>query len=595
MKGLYLAVSLILLSVLSFNCQKELSSGPVLPGTGNNSKNPITATLQGNIVDETGQPASGVSIRVGSKTAITNAKGYFRISNAALDKNASLVTAEKSGYFKAYRTFNATSGVNQVNIKLLQKTSVGDIDAAAGGNVTLSNGSKIALPAAGVVKAAGGAAFTGTVKVYATYIDPTSSDIAQTVPGSFMANDKNNNRVTLASYGMLAVELESAAGEKLQIAPTSTATLTSPIPSSLLSSAPATIALWFVDEQTGIWKEEGTATKNGSNYVGEVKHFSFWNCDIGIPAVTLTATLKNNEGIPIVHGMVKIARSTGNFWDVAYGCTDTLGQVSGLVPANENLVLSVLDPCNNVIYTQNITPLTQNTNLGTITVSNPTSPSLLTIKGQLKNCTNGAVTNGYALINYDNVTRYASVNSLGEFAVSFLKCSGGPATAEVIGVDAGSQQQGNVVSVTITTPLTNAGVVVACGTSAAQFINYTIDGTNYSISSSVVGDSLSSYTYQTQGTPPMMTGTSGWSLTTNNNISFNFDHNAGTGTYDVRSLYVQTYDSIMIVQPFTVTLTNYPASVGGFYEGTFTGKFKEIATPIPIHNINGSFRLRRMN
>jgi hypothetical protein len=35
--------------------------------------------------------------------------------------------------------------------------------------------------------------------------------------------------------------------------------------------------LWSFDEAKGLWKEEGQAIKTGSNYVGDVSHFSFWN------------------------------------------------------------------------------------------------------------------------------------------------------------------------------------------------------------------------------------------------------------------------------------------------------------------------------
>jgi hypothetical protein len=592
MKRLYYILLLLCVSVFTFNCQKEISNSGGNPGTGNNAS-PITATLQGNIVDENGQPASGVMVRVGSKTATTNARGYFRISNAALDKNASLVTAEKAGYFKSFRSFNATSGTNHVMLKLIKKVSAGTIDAVSGGNVSLSNGAKIALPANGVVKASGGSAYTGSFRVYAAYIDPTASDIAQTVPGSFMADDKDGKRVTLASYGMLAVELESTAGEKLQIASGSVATLTTPIPSSLQATAPASIALWYVNEETGVWKEEGTATKNGTNYIGEVKHFSFWNCDINVPGITFSATLKNNEGVPIVHGEVRLTRPGTGWLSQGYGYTDTLGQVSGLVPANEALVLEVLDPCGNAVYTQNVGPFTQNTNIGVITVSNPASTSILTITGQLNNCSSTAVTNGYALINYENVTRYAAVNSSGQFTVSFLKCSGGPATCEVLGVDQTAQQQGASVTVTITTPVTNTGTIVACGVSAAQFINYTVDGNNYSLTSAA-NDSLMAYTYGGQTTGSFSTWMSGLRVSNGDNIYFGFNHTAATGTYPLNSISVQNFDSLTIVQPSNVTLTVYPAAVGGFFEGTFTGKFKEIASPLIIHNVNGSFRLRRL-
>ena len=190
--------------------------------------------------------------------------------------------------------------------------------------------------------------------MYASYINPTAADISETVPGSFMANDKNNKRVTLKSFGMMAVVLESTSGEKLQIGKGNTAKLTTPIPSSVQSSAPATISLWYVDEQTGLWKEEGIATKNGTNYTGEVKHFSFWNCDFSDPAVMLSMTIQNSKGLPLVYVSVHIEGVDGGH---AYGYTDSLGQISGLVPANVGLTLEVLDQCGTAAYSQNIGPV----------------------------------------------------------------------------------------------------------------------------------------------------------------------------------------------------------------------------------------------
>jgi hypothetical protein len=174
---------------------------------------PVTANLQGNVLDENGQPAANVVINVGSEITVTDTKGYFRINNAPLDKNAALVTAEKLGYFKALRSFSATSGTNQVVIKLIKKDLGGTINGTSGGDVSLSNGTKISLPANGIVKASDNSVYTGTVNVYASYIDPTASDILDRVPGSFMANDKDGKRVLLSSFGMMAVELESSAGE----------------------------------------------------------------------------------------------------------------------------------------------------------------------------------------------------------------------------------------------------------------------------------------------------------------------------------------------------------------------------------------------
>ncbi len=327
-------VAIACFSLFGISCQKEISFTK-----STTSKDPVIAILQGNVVDENDNPAQGVNITVGAKTAITDAKGYFRIRNASLDKSASLVTAEKSGYFKAFRVFSASAAVNQVKIKLLKKTLTGSLNASAGGVVSLSNGSSITFSANSFSKASGGA-YPGTVNIYAAYIDPTSQDIGETVPGSFLADDKDNKRVILASYGMMAVELESPAGEKLQISTGNTAKLNFSIPSGLQASAPNTIALWYVDEKTGLWKEEGLATKNGNSYEGEVKHFTYWNCDYPGPKVNLTATFLDYNGQPLVYTYVQIWElATHNGY--AHGFTDSLGQINGPIPANMNLVLEI--------------------------------------------------------------------------------------------------------------------------------------------------------------------------------------------------------------------------------------------------------------
>jgi len=137
-----------------------------------------------------------------------------------------------------------------------------------------------------------------------------------------MADDKNKKRVILKSYGMLAVELESSSGERLQIADGKTARITIPIPTSIQSPAPASISLWYVDEKTGIWKEEGDALKTGTGYVGDVKHFTFWNCDVGSPAVKLSLTIQTPDGLPLAYSAVTLKSLDSSYGHVD-GFTDT--------------------------------------------------------------------------------------------------------------------------------------------------------------------------------------------------------------------------------------------------------------------------------
>src|SRR5687767_9478326 len=165
MKRIYHVLLVIIIAVISFKCQKDLSRDNPIPAQSNNQSSPIISTLHGNVLDETGQPAAGVKISAGSQITTTDSHGYFRIIDAPLDKSASLVTAEQPGYFKAYRTFRATTGENQVVITLIKKTLSGNINAITGGEVTLANGAKVSLPANGITKATGGT-YTGDINVY---------------------------------------------------------------------------------------------------------------------------------------------------------------------------------------------------------------------------------------------------------------------------------------------------------------------------------------------------------------------------------------------------------------------------------------------
>jgi hypothetical protein len=574
-------------SLLFYQCQKETSFS-----LGNNtngqvgSPSPLKANLQGNILDETGQPAANVTITVGTDITVTDDKGYFRINGASVDKNATLVKADKTGYFPAFRSFSATSGTNQVVIKLIKKNLGGTVDAVNGGNVSLNNGTKISLPANGIVKASGNSSYTGTVNVYAVYIDPTATDILDRVPGSFMANDKDGKRVLLSSYGMMAVELESSAGEKLQVKQGSTATLTSPIPAAAQATAPATIPLWYVDEATGLWKEEGIATKQGNNYVGTVKHFSYWNCDIPVQTITLTGKFVTGKGQPLVNASISIKPTSGNFFGSAHGYTDSLGQINGPVPANTNLVLEVISECGTPIYSQNIGPYTKNADLGKITIPAAT-PSMVTIQGKLTNCAGTTVTKGYAIVTVNNRVHYAKVDGSGNFFTDYIVCNASAATVQVLGVDETAQQQGSLVSQPVTMPVTSLGTVAACGTASTESIDYTLDGTSYHIGTT---DSTMAYSKDSGNTSMNATFIMGSKTPDFIELAIKTTTQA-PGTYQLLTIAVQNYRQNTVVQPLNVTFTGFAKSAGEFYEGSFTGQFKDGSNV--THNISCTFRVRR--
>ena len=580
----------LFISLFILSCQKEVKTDNPATGGGTGtvvSPTPVQGNVTGKVIDNNNIAVAGATVKAGSNTATTDSRGLFRFNNIQLDKYSAVITVEKTGYFKGYRVFSASANnTNFVKLKLVPKALIGSIDAAAGGSVSLPDNSKITLPASGVVIRSNSQSYTGSVKIYAAVIDPTSSDISQIVPGSFQGTDANNYRVTLTSFGMLAVELEGNSGEQLQIATGKTAKLRFTIPSSLRSTAPATIPLWSVDETTGLWKQEGNATKGADYYEGDVSHFSFWNCDVSSQTVFLEMTIVTAEG-PLSHVQVKLTRPNGSS---SYGYTDSSGHVGGLVPKNEALTLQVLNTCNQPIYTQNVGPFSANTNLGTITVT--IAPiNTLHITGSAVNCSNQPVTSGNVLVYFEGHLYNRPITN-GNFSLNITRCSNSTGSVEVVAVDnVANQQSSSPWTGSASTGTVNTGAISACGVSSVSFINYSIDGTNYSLSTATAGDSITNYGSGTSGTNQTATGVSGFRIG-QPNMKINFaTQGAAIGTFTLNYLSVNQYDSITLVAPFNINITTYGAP-GQFIEGNFTGQIREILNN-NLHTVSATFRVRR--
>lgn len=582
--------SLFTLFVVS-SCQRDLDV--VVPDNNNIGQtlnpSPVQASVTGKVVDENEVAVVGATVTSGNHSTVTDSRGLFRFDNISLDKYASVVTVNYNGYFKGIRTFAAReASSNFVKIKLTPKTLAGTVSSASGGAVTLPDNSIVTLQANSVVVKSTGQAYTGTINVYAANINPTLDDISQTVPGSFQAIDANNYRVLLKSYGMLAVQLEGQSGELLQIATTKTAKLRFTIPASLQSAAPASIPLWSLNETDGLWKQEGSATKTGNYYEGDVAHFSFWNCDAGNNTVYLEMTIvdaANNHPLP--YSLVKLTLiSNGSY---SYGFTDSTGQVDGLVFSNENMLMEVLSNCGQTVYSQNIGPFTQNTNLGTVAVT-VAAPFSLNVSGNAVDCSNNPVTDGNAYIYWEGQVVVAPISN-GSFAANIIRCSNSTANVDVIVVDNTTHEQSTTWTGTISSADLNTGTLTACGVSTQEYINYSVNGTNYSFNAPP--DSITYY-YQPGSVYAYFNGNN----SSNDYIAFNMDYtNLGVDSlrliqYITSSQFGNT-TTVNFPTPIYATITEYGA-IGQYISGNFSGTVLAGPPPSTTYNISVSFRVRRM-
>jgi hypothetical protein len=127
----------------------------------------------------------------------------------------------------------------------------------------------------------GGNPVAGPVTAYSSRFDHLNLfDKFDRMPGDTGATNALGEDVTLQSLGAVEVNLRGPAGEKYNIAPGMPSDLTYPVHPSQVGIATPTIPLWYYNEKSGLWEEDGKATLVGSDYVAQAKHFSAINVDL---------------------------------------------------------------------------------------------------------------------------------------------------------------------------------------------------------------------------------------------------------------------------------------------------------------------------
>ncbi|WP_299677945.1 hypothetical protein [uncultured Dokdonia sp.] len=438
---------------------------PSLEGFSDNFGAEITRSFIGTIINSNRQPIDGVQITIGSSATTTDSNGVFILNDVTVNERFAYVKTFKNGYIHGSRSLVPTEGINKVTIMLLEETIAGTTSSGTSETISLSNGASVTLNGDYVKE--DGSPYQGTVDVILHHLDPTNPEVNEQMPGMLYAANANGEERLLQTLGMLAVELRGANGEDLNLADGTSAEIRVPVDASLLSTAPSTIPLWYFDEDGGYWIEDGEATLIGSEYVGTVTHFSFWNCDIPAESVILCVYLTTETAEPISNILLEV---TSQNFGTQNGVTNSLGVACGFVPSNEALLLSGQFYCSGelISFSENIPPLTENT---TINIT-PTYNNVETVTGTFTTCNGDPITNGYVLLTYDDETYIDAVTD-GTYTISFISCEN-EAMFTIEAIDSNAMQTSGEINYTTTSPVTNLANIISCN-DITEFITYQID------------------------------------------------------------------------------------------------------------------------
>jgi len=297
-------------------------------GQDNKDNSRETLSINLSIIDTSGAPVDDVSINVlepaASKATVSSELSASGNGNYQLNKIPELaelvLQLEKSGYasqIKPVSTLTATQTLRIEPIVMIKQQNPINFSADTEADISGKDGAKVLVEASAFVDANGNAV-SGEIELRMTPVDVSSAAGIQAFPGSFSGIlDDGSSTPIIVSFGTTEYNF-SQNGEPLQLAPGQTAVIDMPMyvanyPNGDAINIGDEIPLWYLDEETGIWQQEGVgevianqASSVGLSMRATVSHFSWWNADYypadeDIYTVNLTVVVVN-ENDDVVNG-----------------------------------------------------------------------------------------------------------------------------------------------------------------------------------------------------------------------------------------------------------------------------------------------------
>ena len=247
-------------------------------GSPNTSNPPtVTTTIHGTAKDEFNNVLSGVAININGHSTTSDVQGNFNIPALSVSPDHCVILCKKAGYFNAAVSQSPISnGITEISVSMMAASVNQSFSSQSGGSVVLTKGKIDFQPGEFIKKDE--STYSGQVSAALRYLTPDDSNFFQFFSGDPTSNKSDGSLTSLVPYGIFRTQINGGSGEELGIAKGNSAILTFAISSDMLANAPAQIPLWYFDENSLTWKEEGSAQLIGTNYVGKVSHFTDWMC-----------------------------------------------------------------------------------------------------------------------------------------------------------------------------------------------------------------------------------------------------------------------------------------------------------------------------
>ncbi|WP_165312496.1 hypothetical protein [Vibrio ziniensis] len=256
------------------------------------------------------------------------------------DADRIVVSGDAADYGEYSRII--TDGSLSVQLFMQPINSSVTFSPSSSSDLTVSDLNVVSLAANSIVDADGNAP-AGDVTAEITIIDPSVDP--ELMPGNYEALDENGDAQPIESFGAVSVTFNDDEGNSYNLGTNQTATIRIPLGSNS-SDIPTTIPLYYYDEETGYWVEEGTATlvidTDGSYYEGTVSHFTTWNADFLYETIAISGCVEDSSGEKI--SSASIQTQGVSYSGQAFATTDLSGNFSVLAKPSSSILLTATSP-----------------------------------------------------------------------------------------------------------------------------------------------------------------------------------------------------------------------------------------------------------
>ena len=581
------------LIIIAFGCNKDPKKNdtPVNP-------NYVTKTVSGIVVDENETPLVDVDVNVNGNTTTTDQSGAFYLPNITVPKDSFLVKFNKDGYFRNVRSGEPGSESNiRVRVGLVNKTSatVTQFAANVGGTLSIWSGTLntiVTFPNDLKYTDTYGTPYTGTVVATGYYVDPSAANFSTLECGTQIGRDSTHAKKHLSTYGALYMEITDDQGGILILDPTSPSfpTISMAIPGLLSASAPNDIFVWSNNFDKSYSNSEGHGSKQGGNYMCQVRHFSYWQ------------TANAHNGVAIILG--RVMDTNGN---PVEGVKVTIGQYYAVTNFNGHYHLNVPDNLSIPVavlsydyFGQSSTPVTVGPlNDGQVDTVNITLPAMQILSGNIINCVGNNIAGFVKFTFYDpQSVSDRTIQTFAQYGSYSFQVPQNVTSGTLVAFASGTSQTEY--------PMLDGTIG---GTQDVQICVVQLGPTELTISGGVYGSGVTFYDFPSRDgyymTASQQTQVQCYGASTdmyiyfdgNNTGTFNIHGSgygplkSGTGDTAMVSLYVDTNSFEM--NTGTLEATKYGV-VGTLIEGVFSGTGSIYGdTTMTQYNISGKFSVQR--